>query len=185
MIITTLLYLKTSQEWRQWLKRNYKKEKEVWLAYYKKGSGKPRIPYFEAVEEALCFGWIDSTVKKIDNDAIAQRFSPRNPKSSISELNKERVRTLIKQNKMTPDGLSAIKLSFDPNNDKFTIPTYLIKEIKKDDETWNNFQKFPESYKRIKIGWLTGSYSRQDEYIKRLNYFLKMTKKNKMYGMLR
>ncbi len=185
MNITTLLYITTSQEWRQWLEKNYKKEKEAWLVYYKVASGKQRIPYYEAVEEALCFGWIDSTVKKIDDDAFAQRFSPRNPKSPISELNKERVRTLIKQGKMTPEGLSAIKLSFDPNNDTFIIPKYMMLELKKDIEVWDNFQKFPESYKRIRIGWVTGSYDRPDEYKKRLNYFIKMTKNNKMYGMLR
>ena len=87
-----LLYVTNGREWRDWLKRHYKSEKEVWLVYYKKHTGKPRISYNDAVEEALCFGWIDSTVKTIDEDRYAQRFSLRNPKSPYSQANKERLR---------------------------------------------------------------------------------------------
>ena len=79
-----MLYVANAKDWRAWLSKNYSKEKEIWLVYYKTGSGKPRIPYNEAVEEALCFGWIDSTVKKIDGERFAQRFSSRNRKSPYS-----------------------------------------------------------------------------------------------------
>ena len=103
---------------RSWLEKNSEKEKEVWLVYYRKSSGKKRIPYNDAVEEALCFGWIDSTAKKIDEEKFAQKFTPRNPKSPISEMNKERVRRLIKAKKMTEKGLTAIKNFFHPIKDK-------------------------------------------------------------------
>lgn len=92
-----LLYLTNRKEWRDWLKKHHKSEKEVWLVYYKKHTGKPRILYNDAVEEALCFGWIDSTVKRIDQDRFAQRFSLRNPKSAHSQANKERLGELVKQ----------------------------------------------------------------------------------------
>ena len=74
-----------------WLRQQYKTEKEIWLVYYKKGSGKPRIEYNDAVEEALCFGWIDSTVRSIDENRFAQRFSPRKPNSKYSPANKETI----------------------------------------------------------------------------------------------
>ena len=91
MDITKTLYAAKRAEWRKWLKQNYKTEKEIWLVFYKKSSGKPRIEYNDAVEEALCFGWIDSTVKKIDDESFAQRFSRRNPKTGYSQSNKERL----------------------------------------------------------------------------------------------
>ncbi|OGK25341.1 hypothetical protein A3C25_06180 [Candidatus Roizmanbacteria bacterium RIFCSPHIGHO2_02_FULL_38_11] len=99
------LYIKNREEWRRWLEKNHKKEPEIWLVYYKKHTKKSSIPYNDAVEEALCFGWIDSTVKGIDGEKYAQRFSPRKPKSNWSEPNKERIERLIKEGKMTPAGL--------------------------------------------------------------------------------
>src|SRR3989344_2059161 len=94
------LYMTRRDDWRAWLEKNHKRKKEVWLVYYKKSSGKPRISYDDAVEEALCFGWIDSTVKKIDSESFAQRFTPRNPKSAYSQPNKERLKKLVEKGKV-------------------------------------------------------------------------------------
>ena len=94
------IYLPDRRKWRAWLRKNYKSSSGVWLVYYKKESGKPRIPYNDAVEEALCFGWIDSTVKSIDDKRFAQRFSPRNPKSAYSPANQERLRKLVAAGKV-------------------------------------------------------------------------------------
>ena len=105
---------------------NYSKEKEIWLIYYKKSSNKPRISYNEAVEEALCYGWIDSIIKSIDHEKFAQRFTPRTPRSNLSEMNKERIRRLIKQKKMKDVGLKAISHAFDKTKDskeKFIVPS--------------------------------------------------------------
>lgn len=87
------LYLPTRSEWRQWLSKNHAGVKVIWLVYYKKHTGKPSIPYDDAVEEALCFGWIDSTIKRIDDERYMQKFTPRNLKSEWSDLNIRRVRT--------------------------------------------------------------------------------------------
>lgn len=108
MDIGKTLYVTTRKDWRAWLDKNHQKEKEIWLVYYKKHANMPRIPYNDAVEEALCFGWIDSTVKRIDEDKYTQRFSPRSNKSQWSEMNKERARRLIEQKKMTQAGLDKI-----------------------------------------------------------------------------
>jgi len=118
MEITKKLYVTEPKQWREWLKKNHAKEKEVWLVYFNKSSGKKRIAYNDAVNQALCFGWIDSTAKKIDEESFVQRFTPRNPKSPISEMNKERIRRMIKKKQMTKIGLNAVKKFFDSEKDK-------------------------------------------------------------------
>jgi len=180
MEITESLYVKTRTEWRKWLRKNYKTSKEIWLIYFNKDSGKERIPYDEAVEEALCFGWIDSTAKKVDHESFAQRFTPRNPKSSYSQLNKERLKLLLKQKKVVA---STRKILPDIKNEKFIFPKDILNALKKNKEAWKNFQKFSDSYKRIRIGYLDGSRNRPDEFRKRLNYFIKMTAANKKFGV--
>lgn len=186
MEIGKTIYLADRKEWRAWLKNNYRTEKDIWLIYYNKQSGKPRIQYNDAVEEALCFGWIDSIMKKINEKKFAQRFTPRKKNSQLSDLNKERIRRLIKQNKMTIAGLEAVKHAFNHSNknEKLKIAPDIIKELKKDKTTWKNFNSFPLSYKRIRIGWIEGARKRPDIFKQRLNYFLKMTAKNKKYGMV-
>ena len=180
MKITKTLYAKSGEEWRMWLKMNHKKAKEIWLVYYKKESGKPRISYNEAVDEALCFGWIDSTVKRIDDKKMVQRFTPRRSGSPMSEMNKERVRRLIKAGKMTPDGLiHAGKL-----NAKLKIADDILRVIKDNKETWKNFKKFPFSYKRIRIAYIENYRNRPEMFKKVLSNFLRKTAKNKKFGMV-
>lgn len=101
MKISQTFYAPNRKTWRAWLKQHSSTEPEIWLIYYRQHTGQPRIPYNEAVEEALCFGWIDSTVKSLDAERIVQRFSPRKPKSPYSQANKERLRKLIRQRKVT------------------------------------------------------------------------------------
>lgn len=187
MEIGKTLYITDRKTFRGWLKQNHKTEKDIWLIFYKQSSGKPRLPYNDAVEEALCFGWIDSIIKKIDDEKFAQRFSPRKKNSVLSGLNKERVKRLIKQKRMTAAGLKAIEHAFNDAhlNEKFTVPTDILKTLKANKDVWRNFRAFPESYKRIRIGWIESARSRPEVFQTRLNYFLKMTEKNKRYGMVR
>ncbi len=182
MEITKILYAKNRQTWRRWLAKHHHSESEIWLIYYKKDSGKPRVEYNDAVEEALCFGWIDSTVKKIDEQSFAQRFTPRKPISQWSEMNKERMRRLVADEKMTEAGLS--KFPHEYLEEELKIPGDIFKLIKVDKEVWQNFTKFPDPYKRIRIGFIKGARNRPQEFQKRLNYFLKMTKQNKKFGMI-
>lgn len=181
------LIVTNRKDWRLWLSKNYNKKKEVWLVYHRKSSGKPRIPYNDAVEEALCYGWIDSTVKGIDQEKFAQRFTPRRPKSKLSELNKERIRLMIKKDKMTLFGLAAIAHAFDTSqtNKKLIIAKDILKSLKQDSKVWRNFQKFSDSYKNIRIGWIEMARTRPKLFNQRLRYFLKMTSKNKKYGQIR
>ena len=112
MQITETLYVTNRDEWRKWLSENYATKKELWLISYSKDSGKPSILYLHAVEEALCFGWIDGIAKKIDSKRLAQRFTPRRPKSNWTELNKERAKRLIQNGKMTDAGLKVLPEPF-------------------------------------------------------------------------
>jgi uncharacterized protein YdeI (YjbR/CyaY-like superfamily) len=180
------LYVKNRREWRAWLARHWKTAKEIWLVYYRKDSGKPRIPYNDAVEEALCYGWIDSQTKGIDDQSWGQRFSPRRPTSRLSDMNRERVRRLIKSGRMTQAGLASIGHVFDHKKDKrkVEIPADILRALKRDPPTWRYFQRFPASYKRIRIGWIAAARPRPDIFKKRLQYFLKMTAQNKRFGMV-
>jgi uncharacterized protein YdeI (YjbR/CyaY-like superfamily) len=104
-----LYHAKNRKAWRNWLQKHHAKEPGVWLIYYKKDSGKTRVSYDDAVEEALCFGWIDSIMKPIDEDKYMQKFTPRKIKSVWSALNKRRVEKLLEQKLMTPAGIAIIE----------------------------------------------------------------------------
>jgi uncharacterized protein YdeI (YjbR/CyaY-like superfamily) len=179
MNITRTLYVTNRTRWREWLRKHYKSDKDVWLIYYRKDSGKPRIPYNDAVEEALCFGWIDSTIKKLDDERFAQRFSPRNPKSGYSQANKVRLRTLIRRGKVRKEVLTALgNISLD----HFDFPPDIMRTIKANKRAWINFRKFSKPYKEIRIGFINAARERPDIFKKRLAYFIKMTEKNKRFG---
>jgi uncharacterized protein YdeI (YjbR/CyaY-like superfamily) len=188
MEITKTLYLTNRKDWRKWLAKNHKTEKDIWLIYYRKETGKPRIPYDDAVLEALCYGWIDSIVKKIDKEIFVQRFSPRRSNSILSQLNKERIRELIKEKKMTKYGLEAISHVFDPKTDNpnnFVIPPKIMKALKANKDAWKYFQKMPPSYQRIRIAYIDNYSKYEDIYKKKLDYFIKMTAQNKRIGFVR
>ncbi len=182
MEISKTLGVKDREEWRAWLEEHHASEAEVWLVYYKKGSGKGRIPYNDAVEEALCFGWIDSTNKDMgDGERMVQRFTPRRGKSGWSPMNKERARRLIAEGRMTQAGLDALG---DALEGEFTVAEDILARLKEDEGVWENYEGFPESYKRIRVGWIEGARNRPEEFEKRLRYFLKMTGKGKRFGMV-
>lgn len=192
MQITETLYIHKVSHWRSWLKKNHRAKREIWLVYYKKHSSKPRISYNDAVDEAMCFGWIDSTVKTLDHDRYCQRFSPRKKGSPCSELNKHRAIRLIKEKRMTPAGLESLEGTFGggaklhkgriKHVEPFKVPVYVRKALEKAN-AWKNFQKFPLPYKRIRVGWITAT-RKPDVRKTRLDYFVKMTAQNKRFGMM-
>jgi uncharacterized protein YdeI (YjbR/CyaY-like superfamily) len=170
-----ILYIKNREEWRYWLENNFQTEKEIWLIYPKKSSNIERIAYNDAVEEALCFGWIDSTVKSLDKHQYMQRFTPRNPKSTYSQSNKERLRWLHGQNMLHPSIAETINQIID---EEFVFPEDIMEILRKDPVVWYNFQQFSNSYKRIRIAYIDSARIRQDEFKKRLKNFIKNTKNN-------
>jgi len=192
MQITQTLHVTTREEWRKWLEENHDQADEIWLIYHNKKSGKPRIAYEEAVEEALCFGWIDSIIKSIDEFTAAQRYTPRRKKSILSETNKCRVQKLLAEGKMKPDGIESIRQYLDVNDkggvkvkfEPLIIPPDILEELQQDATVWNNFQKFPEHYIRIRLNFIEVARPRPEIFRQRLDYFLKMTAKNQKYGQI-
>ncbi len=177
--ITKTLYVKDRKAWREWLAANFTKEKEIWLIYPAKTSGKPRIPYNDAVEEALSFGWIDSTVKRHDEQSSAQRFSPRNPNSPYSQSNKERLKWLAKQGLLHPSVREPIEVVL---REEFVFPPDILDALKENRKAWENYRKFSPAYQRIRIAYIEGARSRPGEFKKRLNNFIKKTEQNKLIG---
>jgi uncharacterized protein YdeI (YjbR/CyaY-like superfamily) len=173
------LYVDSRKEWRSWLEKNFDKEKEVWLIFPHKSSGKPRITYNDAVEEALCFGWIDSTVRSVGPEGSAQRFTPRNPKSGYSQANKERIKWLLQENLLHPSMLDTAKRIAE---EEFIFPEDIIETIKRDSFAWQNYQRFSPSYQRIRIAYIDGARKRPEEFRKRLDNFLSRTRENKLIG---
>jgi uncharacterized protein YdeI (YjbR/CyaY-like superfamily) len=108
MEIGEAIYVTTADEFRKWLIKNHKDKKEVWLIQYKKATKKPSINYVEAVEEAICFGWIDGLEKSMDAERYALRFSPRRPKSNWTNTNKDRARKMIAEHRMTASGRATL-----------------------------------------------------------------------------
>jgi uncharacterized protein YdeI (YjbR/CyaY-like superfamily) len=173
------LYVADRRKWRRWLKANYKTFTEIWLVYPRKANRIPRIAYNDAVEEALCFGWIDSTVKKLDENRFAQRFSPRKPGSKYSQANKERLGQLLAAKKVVKDVREGLG---DILEEKFVMPKDILRAIKANKTAWANFRSFSQSYKRIRAAFIDGARNRPQEFQKRLIYFIKMTEKNKKFG---
>ena len=174
-----ILEVPTRREWRRWLRGHAASAKEIWLVYYKKKSGKPRISYNDAVEEALCFGWIDSNVRSIDEQRFAQRFSPRKPKSPYSPANQERLHRLIAEGKVAKKVLATLGSLPSP---RLVVARDILDAIKGNSDAWKYYRSLPAGYKRIRIGFIEAARHRPAEFQKRLNYFIRMTAKNKRFG---
>ena len=185
------LYLKNRKEWRRWLEKNHSTAEDVWLIYYKKLSGKPRIPYADAVEEALCFGWIDGKIRRINEDYYIQRFTPRRPGSRWSKYNLERVHKLIKEGQMTTTGLKAYKIALDKpeliyenrTDGDPVIPDDLMNAFSNNSLAYNNFLKFSQSSRRIYIDWLN-SAKKTETRPRRIEKIIKVAEKNIRPGMM-
>ncbi len=184
------LYISNRKEWRKWLKENHSIVKEVWLIYYKKHTGKPRIPYDDAVEEALCFGWIDSTVKRIDDEKYCQKFTPRKDKSNWSDHNKNRVAKMIKRGKMTTAGMDKIKAA-KKNGEwnkkivaeiKFEMPSELSHVLSANKKAKEFFNELSPSHKKQYIGWIA-SAKKVETREKRAEEAITLLKKKQKLGM--
>jgi uncharacterized protein YdeI (YjbR/CyaY-like superfamily) len=183
------LYVTNRDEWRAWLTNHYESETEIWLIYYKKHTRQPRIPYDHAVEEALCFGWIDSIVKRIDDDKFAQKFTPRRDSTNWSNLNKQRVRKLIQEGRMTEAGLAKIDLAIlgeePPANQAkgdLDIPPFVEKALRAKPSVWERFQALAPSYRKNYIRWVMDA-KKQETRERRLREVVSVLEQNKKLGL--
>jgi len=181
-------YAANRDEWRAWLEKHHKTEREIWLIYYKKSTGRPRVPYDDAVEEALCFGWVDSLVKRIDDEKYAQKFTPRRNQARWSEPNKKRARAMIEQGKMTDAGLAVIDDGIldrkeEPGPRLVTaVPQFIEKALNANKIARKNFDSLAPSYRRLYILWITDA-KREETQRKRLAEAISMLAQNKKLGL--
>jgi uncharacterized protein YdeI (YjbR/CyaY-like superfamily) len=187
-------YAANRVEWRAWLEKHHKTKTEVWLIYYKKDSGRLRIPYDDAVEEALCFGWVDSLVKRIDDEKFAQKFTPRKNQQKWSEHNKRRARAMIAQGKMTDAGLAVIgngildsdqhpAASKSPDRQRFdTVPDFVQKALNRNKKALEYFETLAPSHRRHYIGWITMA-KRPETQQRRLAEAIELLSQNKKLGL--
>ncbi|RAW13395.1 thymidylate synthase [Paenibacillus taichungensis] len=178
MLLNELLPAKSKSELRSWFQEHCLTEHFCWIVVSMKSTSGTLL-YLDAVEEALCFGWIDGQKKKISETQLAQRLSPRSKKSSWTELNKERARRLESLGLMTDEGRKALP---DLSYESFKIDPIIEQRLKEDTDMYQNFTAFPDLYKRIRIDTIQ-SYKNQPElFNKRLDKFITNTKQNRMYG---
>ena len=184
MEIGKVYYPENRSQWRNWLEKNHETAEEIWLQRFRKATGKPSVSYDELVEECLCFGWIDGLTKKYDDESSVQRITPRRAKTSLSELNRQRIWKLQSEGLMTEAGIRPIADQIGKIDDPIPFPDWLREAMQEDPQIWKNFQAFPLAYRRLKIAWVAelSSPSRRGEKEKRLNHLLKMTAENKRYG---
>ena len=177
-------YAKSQKEWRKWLEKNHQSEKSVWLIIYKKESGTPSVYYTDAVDEALCFGWIDSKPNKRDDESYYQFFAKRNPKSNWSKVNKGKVAKLLEKGLITKAGLETIETAKQNGTwtaldkvEEMTIPEDLQKAFDKNKTAFAYFDKFPRSSKRNILEWIMNA-KRPETRQKRIEETVELATKN-------
>lgn len=160
----SLYYAPDRQAWRAWLGEHHTTARGVWLVYYKNGSGRPRVAYPDAVEEALCVGWIDSRPNALDAERSTQLFSPRKARSPWSRLNKQRVETLTAAGLMLPAGLAVVAAAKIDGSwwaydaiENLTIPEDLASALGADPVARANFDAFPPSSKKNILWWIVSA----------------------------
>lgn len=189
MEIKQSLVLTNPQEWRAWLAQNHASQREVWLIFYKQHTGQPSITYADALDEALCFGWIDSIIQKVDGERYARKFTPRTNTAKWSEVNLRRVAVLVKEGRMTPAGLEKLREAqpIPPEAPRvkpapFEIPPEVEQALRSNPQAWQNFNKLPPSHRKRYLGWVL-SAKRPETLQKRLQEVIDVLEKDQPLGM--
>ncbi|MGH2755383.1 MAG: YdeI/OmpD-associated family protein [Actinomycetota bacterium] len=163
--MTEPIFFRSPAEFRRWLERNHDQRDELWLGYYKKVTGTPSLTWAEAVDQALCFGWIDGVRKSLDTERSIQRFTPRRPRSNWSAVNIANVERLKKAGLMHPAGFAAFEkrtearsgiYSYEQRKDLRFEPAQL-KAFKANKEAWSFFDAQPPSYRQLQIYWVVSA----------------------------
>lgn len=172
-----ILYCENRQQWRQWLSENFETKDEIWFVFPTNGSGEKGVVYNDAVEEALCFGWIDGRAGSLDEKHHIRRFTPRRKGSGYSQPNIERLKKLDSQGLIHPKIRAQVSEII---NAPFVFAQDIIDAIRRDETAWKNYEAFSEPYKRIRIAYIDAARKRPKEFEKRLDNFIKKTRENKL-----
>lgn len=181
-----MLLVETQDEWRGWLKGNHGESGGVWLVSWKKATGRPFVPFMDAVDEALCFGWVDSKINKLDEERAMRLFTPRNPKSPWSRINKGKVARLVDEGRMTEAGLRLVEAAkadgswniYDEVED-LVIPPDLASALAEDGTAGDHFGNFPDSSKKTILWWIK-SARRPETRATRITKTVAMAAENRM-----
>jgi uncharacterized protein YdeI (YjbR/CyaY-like superfamily) len=179
-------------DFRRWLERNHDKSAELWVGFYKKGSGKPSITWPEAVDQALCFGWIDGLRKSVDDDSYMIRFTPRTARSTWSAVNIKRAKELIGEGLMQPAGLKAFEARADDRSAIYSyeqrktaeLDSAQTKQFQKNRKAWEFFQAQPPGYRRSAAHWVV-SAKQEETRARRLSQLIEDSERGKAIGPLR
>ena len=171
-----VLYCADREEWRGWLAANFETKSEVWFVFPSIAAKEKGVSYNDAVEEALCFGWIDGKAGTLDKTHQLRRFTPRRKGSAYSQPNIERLILLDKQGMIHPKVQDEVKKVI---STPFVFPQDILDAIKSDATAWKNYQTFTESYKRIRVAYVDAARKRPEEFQKRLKNFIDKTRENK------
>lgn len=184
------LYVSDRDNWRKWLEENHSTEEGVWLIFYKAHAGKSSLPYDASVEEALCYGWIDSTIKKIDEDRYARKFTPRKPHSRWSRSNIERIEKMVRAGRMDKSGLFVVEQS--KNDGEFVDaetppkevepPQFMMDALAANEAALRNFNRLAKSHKRQYVLWLLNA-KKEETKKKRLSEVVVLLERNEKLGL--
>jgi uncharacterized protein YdeI (YjbR/CyaY-like superfamily) len=175
--ITTTFKPQDRTEWRTWLDQNHQTLTEIWVLTDDRPE-QPTVAYLDAVEEAICFGWIDGIQKRHSSHELAQRFTPRKRRSNWTELNKERARRLIRLGLMTEAGQATL-----PDLDaEFVVAEDILATLRANPDVWSNYQALPDLYRRVRIGYIEEMRKNPTEFDRRFQNFVIKTAANKLFG---
>lgn len=184
------VYVKTRDEWRDWLTQNHDKSAGIWLVFFKKHTGKPTLEYDAAVEEALGFGWIDSIIKKLDDERYVRKFTPRKPGSRWSESNKKRIEQLITQGRMNESGILSVTkakesgLWDEPDRPtvSFEIPEEFGSALAANKKAKVFFDQLAPTYQKQFIGWISVA-KRQETRDRRVRESIALLEQGQKLGL--
>jgi uncharacterized protein YdeI (YjbR/CyaY-like superfamily) len=170
-------------QWRAWLAKNHDVESEVWLIFHKRHSGRASIEYQDALDEALCFGWIDSLIKRLDDARYARKFNPRRPDSKWSEVNRKRYAELEAQGRLATAGRKRPPgRGYEPRPSSSKVPPYIRQALRKRPAAESFFAGLAPSYRRLYILWID-SAKREEAKLRRLNEALDLLAAGKKLGL--
>lgn len=188
--LVTPTFFKTAAALRRWLEKNHASATELWVGMYKVGSGKKAVTYREALDEALCFGWIDGVRKSVDNESYVQRFTPRRPKSYWSAVNTKRVEELQRDGRMHPSGMAAFERRDRALTDRYsferqaaTLDGVSEKVFRANKKAWSYFDAEAPWYRRVAIHWVT-SAKREETRQRRLARLIEDSAAGRRFGAL-
>jgi len=188
------IYFKDRKALRDWLEKNHDKSPGIWMIYLKKHTDTECIEYSEALEEALCFGWIDSIIKKVDDERYVRKFTPRTNTTKWSDVNKKIVLSLLEKGKMTEAGLNKIDVylktgkvdwgekDLKKEKNALAVPDYMLRAFRENEPALTNFNNLAQTYRRHYILWIT-SARREETIQSRLKEAIGLLKENRKLGM--